>query len=413
AVRQLKDRQELFVDGADVIRLGRHRFNINTQPLDLTLVLRDGQPYLHLTGTQYFEPVTDEDYLATRAVWDQEVVSENSQVYRAEYLAWRILESLEANAASGQGSVEDFLSRSEEQRLEFVREFMAQRYQDNYAKGLHDVDGARILAALAATHVALQLARYPPDARACAWVYWQRFCPEETRAHWAARLKAFGECNRLFPGHAVQQGYVAALQSLLRDFLRREPLYPEDLALQAGEYLYHELVRGDVFTVTREAEQIATAFQQHLVARSRDDAWSAARAAMAGHPASELELIRDWVRGFLQNHQGGEPSDAVGTPPLEEVAALLFCGEAMPRKAVEVASRHTLDGMRGAHARIQANTYPFDYLDFIARLRRFDRESVPRFEAYHRLKGQLLDRERARLKLEEFRPRVLSSFVRN
>ncbi|MFN0069476.1 MAG: DNA repair ATPase, partial [Limisphaerales bacterium] len=91
AVRQLKDRQELFVDGAAVIQLGKHRFNVNTQPLDLTLVQRDGQPHFHLTSTKYFDPVTDEAYLATRQVWDQEVISENAEVYRGEYLAWRML----------------------------------------------------------------------------------------------------------------------------------------------------------------------------------------------------------------------------------------------------------------------------------------------------------------------------------
>jgi hypothetical protein len=38
---------------------------------------RDGVPFLHLTGTKYFEAITDEAFLATRDVWDQEVVSEN------------------------------------------------------------------------------------------------------------------------------------------------------------------------------------------------------------------------------------------------------------------------------------------------------------------------------------------------
>jgi hypothetical protein len=91
AVRQLKDRQELFVGGQDVIKLGKHHFNINTQPLELTVVNRDGVQHVHLTSTKYFEAITDEAFLATRDVWDQEVVSENRDVYRAEYLAWQML----------------------------------------------------------------------------------------------------------------------------------------------------------------------------------------------------------------------------------------------------------------------------------------------------------------------------------
>src|SRR5690606_32489606 len=48
AVRQLKDRQELFVDGSDVVAFGPHRFNVNTQPVDLTVLHRDGGLFLHL-----------------------------------------------------------------------------------------------------------------------------------------------------------------------------------------------------------------------------------------------------------------------------------------------------------------------------------------------------------------------------
>ena len=91
AVRQLKDRKELFVDGANIIKLGRHKFNVNTQPLDLTTVLKDGKTYFHLTGTNFMEEVTDDDFLATRDVWDQDTPAENREIYRAEYLAYQFV----------------------------------------------------------------------------------------------------------------------------------------------------------------------------------------------------------------------------------------------------------------------------------------------------------------------------------
>ena len=40
AVRQLKDKQELYVDGQNVIQFGKHKFAVNAQPLDLTMVRR-------------------------------------------------------------------------------------------------------------------------------------------------------------------------------------------------------------------------------------------------------------------------------------------------------------------------------------------------------------------------------------
>jgi hypothetical protein len=432
AVRQLKDRQELFVDGAAVIQLGKHRFNVNTQPLDLTIALRDGQPHFHLTSTKYFDPVTDEEYLATRPVWDQEVISENAEVYRGEHLAWRMLHGAPASGPARAESeavvpdLERYLALSEDQRLTAVQEFMAARYQDSYTKGVHDHDGTRIFTVLAETHLALQRARFHPSARACALVFWTRFCPAETRTLWTTKLKAFGERNRLFPGDPVQAGYVAALQQLISGFLKSQPIYPESLAAEAGEYLFQELSGGETFTVTREASDLAAEFQRHLVTKGHEDTFAAARAALNGHPASELELVRDWVKGFLMLRSRGHESaptspeekdqrllTSAATDHVEETAALLFCGGDVPRSPVRVESRRILDGMRGAHPRLAANRYVFDYLDFTARLRRFEAEAVPRFEAYHRLKSRLLDRERRRLRLDEFKPRVLSSFVRN
>jgi hypothetical protein len=134
--------------------------------------------------------------------------------------------------------------------------------------------------------------------------------------------------------------------------------------------------------------------------------------------------VRDWVKGFLisGSRRGNEADSAskdvrlltsAATSHLEETTAFLFCGDALPRTPVHAESRRVLGALRGAHPRIEANRYTFDYLDFTARLRRFESEAVPRFEAYHRLKGQLLERERKRLRLDEFKPRVLSSFVRN
>ena len=63
AVRQLKDRQDLFAGGGNAIQLGRHRFLVNTQELDLTIVPRGEAMCLHITGTNFFEPITDAAFL--------------------------------------------------------------------------------------------------------------------------------------------------------------------------------------------------------------------------------------------------------------------------------------------------------------------------------------------------------------
>jgi hypothetical protein len=429
AVRQLKDRQELFVGGPGVIQLGRHRFNVTTQPLDLTVVHRDGEPFLHLTGTRYFEAITDEAFLATRSAWNQELPSENTEVYRAEYLAFRLLQSLgEGSSAtaelrtgaehtvrssdvgsSGVGvrTVESVAGLSSEARLAWVQEAMGTRLQEGYIKGVHDHDTAQIVHALIATHLALRLARHPPDARACATVFWQRFCPKDARDLWQVRLRAFGERNRVFPGDPAQARYCQALTSLIEAFARDTALYSTDLAAGAGEYLFHELSSGETFVSSREADGLVQAFQRHLVAKGSDTALARARADLGAHPASDLELVRDWVRGFLLT-QPGETGRY-----LEEAVAILFCGADLARVVIDTATTQVIDPLKGSHARIQGSRYVFDYLEFRERLGRFEREVLPRFEQYRQRRQRLLEQERARLRLDEFRPKILTSFVRN
>ncbi|HEX2061317.1 MAG TPA: DNA repair ATPase, partial [Thermoanaerobaculia bacterium] len=96
AARSLRDRADIFEDGANIVRLGEHRFSVNTQPIELSIVPRDGAPHLHVTGTSFFEKIEEPLPLS-----DQELVSETTDVYRAEYLAFTALnENIREAAAS-------------------------------------------------------------------------------------------------------------------------------------------------------------------------------------------------------------------------------------------------------------------------------------------------------------------------
>ncbi len=68
-MRLLRDRTELFEEGDNgesVIKLGRHRFSVNTQPLELTLLPRGDGLAFHLTGTDFSQPADDARQLLER-----------------------------------------------------------------------------------------------------------------------------------------------------------------------------------------------------------------------------------------------------------------------------------------------------------------------------------------------------------
>jgi hypothetical protein len=143
AVRQLKDRQELFGGSENAIQLGRHQFLVNTQELDLTIVPRGDAMCVHVTGTNFFEPIDDPDLRTTQPVWNLDVVSETAEVYRAEWLAYQSLKSLQERQ-----QVEGALKWSDKQFLNTVREIAATRLGEGYVKGVHDLDAAKLLSAL-------------------------------------------------------------------------------------------------------------------------------------------------------------------------------------------------------------------------------------------------------------------------
>ena len=91
---------------------------------------RGDEQNMHLTGTQYFEPIEDEDFLATHEVWDQQVVSEDKEIYRAEYLAYLIWQWLEKEGGT---RLEETAALKPAARLQLVQDFMAPRLVESYS----------------------------------------------------------------------------------------------------------------------------------------------------------------------------------------------------------------------------------------------------------------------------------------
>jgi hypothetical protein len=409
AVRQLRDRRDLFQDGGNVIQFGRHRFAVNTLNLELTTVLREGRMEYHLAGTRFFAPITDEAFLATSPVWDQETVSENREIYRAEYLAWQILKVLDAGSTDL--TAVELTGLSDDELLAWVHRFMAPRYSENYIKGVHDHDATRILRALLQIHTTIGLLRYPPQVRACAAVFWHLRRDEEPVL--PAKLDAMGVRQQLFPDQAVPEHYADELGRLVHVFLDQTGLFPQTVAADAGKYLARELTAGAAFVISAEAARIYQGFADHLRQHHYLRKFQAAREAVESDSRSVYQVIRDWIGGYLASD--GEGLDA---EYLDETAAILFRDSTGPHAAgcgahAAISGIATVQPMAGSHPVIQEEKYTLHYNAFVEKMRRYEHETVPQFTQYQALKAQLTDAMRRRLRLDEFQPRVLTSFVRN
>src|SRR5690606_7312119 len=73
-----------------------------------------------------------------------------------------------------------------------------------------------------------------------------------------------------------------------------------------------------------------------------------------------------------------------------------------------------LSGFKGDHEVIlEGGKYEFHYNDFIDKLMAFCDNEVRLYHQYHEAKRKLTEAFKQRIRLSEFMPRVLSSFVRN
>lgn len=391
AARQLKDRQELFADGGNVIRIGRHAFNVSPQSPELTVVARDGGQFLHITGTRFFQAIEDPAFLATRDVWGMEVPSEDASVYRGEFLAHRFLET---------SDLRHIAKAPPEEILTAVSAFMAGRYQEGYTRGIHDLDAAQIASACAAARAALGLAALPPGTRAAARVFWSGFCAPELKARLEAFLVAARERLRVI-GQAPPAP-PPGLETALAAFLDEHGLFEGVRASDAAAYLTLALCTDGGFTQTGGARDLEAGFRAHLDDCRAREAFDQALGALEADPAARLRVVRDWLGAFA-------PEEARRW--VDEAAASIFCRDGAI--TCEAAATAAIEGLKGSHALIRDGRYAFDVFDFTARIDRFEREVLPRFNEAARLKSEAVASARRSMRLETFTPKVLTSFVRN
>ena len=117
----------------------------------------------------------------------------------------------------------------------------------------------------------------------------------------------------------------------------------------------------------------------------------------------------DWLIPPSQQADGG---DEVLPQPKRRCTP--FVKGPVQLTAIQHVETHlTIDKMSGIHPNIVEGSYTLDYLDFSKRLRTFEAHAVPNFEAYTRLKSHLVETTRETMRLDEFKPKVMSAFVRN
>jgi hypothetical protein len=407
AVRALRDKTELSGGEDDSIRFGEHRFLVNRQALELTIVAREGGLFSHLTGTDFYEPQSDEGLLGAREFWDQVLVSENAEVYRGEFLAVSLLLDAEAGRAGLTRSELESALR-EERLIELVRGYAAARLDEGYEPGVHDADGALILSNVLSLQKSAGLLRYSPEARALGWLYWQSL-PEDQRDLLSRRAQSIGRLRASFNDAGAALSLAREFTAPILSYATGVGLGPAPPAAFAARYLIEELsVAEPRFTVSARAEEIQTEFQKHLGELAARRGFEEDLSLLEAHAPERLGIALAYVDAFLKRH--GNPS---WLRYRLEVAARFVALTNQTLRVSPVTAETVLSGLLGSHPRLKNRELSLVLDELLERVSAFIEERAPRYRAYKKLRAEIAARERARLGLDEFAPRVLTSFVRN
>lgn len=415
ALRSLRDKSDIYEEGGNVIKLGpRHRFSVNTQELDLTIIPRNDELNIHLTGTDYYEKVDHPELLALREYWDISLVSETPDVYRSEYLSYQIIEaawlqkhdlSLEKlQAALIDGAALD----------EIVRVFAAPRYKEGYEKGVHDHDACLLLKAILPAMDRADLLRFDPLCRGLAQVFWANIKTIKTETPfgheaWPERAQSAAQMKSVFASNRAIELLASEIEKALTGFVEQNPIAATNLDIhRAANYLVEELSRErPAFIGSKYAVQLVEELKRSM----DDNAWRRYQLTLEkliGFPADRWNLTSAWLEALVE-----EKELTLLSRYIPEATALINADERLERRPTEADLELSIEGLLGSHASIENRTLTFALDAYLLRMEHHCREIVPAYHKFLQVRQDIMNREREALRLEEFKARPLSSFVRN
>lgn len=389
AIRKLKDRNEIYVDGDKVIALGQHKFAVNKQKLDLTLVAKDGAYHYHLTGTSFYEAVEEGVLDGFKEVWDQEFVSENNTVRRFEYVAWQVF------LKNDQISTE-----SVNQKL--IADFMSEHFGEGLVKGIHDADALSILTKLQQTNNALGLLRYTASERALAQLFWFFLDPQE-KDFYEKQFKAVQLLKDTFNNTEQFKYLNENLSAKIEQFKGGFGCFAQVSAYRAGGYLKKE--ERSAFSISLEGAEILQKFQKALKDKGKDLAFAKQIQDLLPFPSACHDIVFNALKTYLIQ-VGQNPSRGI----LEEIATFVITGNFHKKQINNVSYKSELAGLKSLEGEA---IYHLDHYEFCERLHHFSSVTIPKFKAMQEAKFKLSERKKQAMKLHSFQSQVLTSFVRN
>lgn len=400
AIRKLKDKKDLYEDGENIIKLGKHKFGVNKQVLDLTIVYKDKSLSYHLTGTDFYQEIDNEVLLKSERYWNQPFVSENENVYRAAYLSYRITQ---------ENFIEDLYNLTDEALLILVKSVASKSYTEGYTKGVHDMDAFKILKTFIVKETSLGLLKFSPKIRAFSQLFWHCLS-EDKRTFFSDKIKASAAVLKVFERSESHFQLIAdlgrSINEIFSSVLTNIKAYQEKNQIEIATYLFEELSEENSFSVSQKALLLFEEFKK-VLKDQKNVANLRTEIQLIKNESYKIDLATEWVASFVKSsHKKNEDY-------IYEIVCLFLYEDTSAQNIVNIEAEAIIKDLLGSHSSIENQEFIFDYHQFVAQLSHFSTVEISGFNQYKKEKHDVTEELKEGLKLGEFLPRVLTSFVRN
>jgi hypothetical protein len=386
SLRQLRDTQDIFEDNGNIMKMGKHRFSVSKTPFDLTLINKDNKMFLHLTSTNFYQEITDDKLETLRTYWEHDVVSESADIYRAEYLAYSVLKDAEESSNGlSINSIEEAINNKN--LLALVSSYSATLYKEGYIRGVHDNDATAIFEKLYTVYKNSETLKFKKASRLLAALYLKDNQIEDGKV--AAYKKAISIKSKI-GNDKLFNNVINEIKALIDVKFKNS----QEFSFEAAHYILES--KSLSFQYPETAKTLYEKFEKE-----------AADMLVELNDMNDCDDLISIIKSYSEFKK--EPSYSLMAEEMVIYALL----KAHSPNAIKIDTVFTVEGLIGQHARIQDSTMTIEFDDFINRSEYHNKVVMPAYETVNEIKYTVLSKEKEKLRIQDFKAKPLSSFVRN
>lgn len=407
AIRSLRDNNSIFEDDGKIIKLGNSRFSVNKNNLDLSIIAKQNESFLHLSGTNYYAPINLGEYVDVISM-NSPMESEN--VYRSEILALSFFNDVQSQKYFDL-SFDSLMNNLKTNEIELhIKKYISKKHNEGYINGVHDHDASLILEKFILIKNDKNLS-FTSNERSLA-TYLSLLINDEKNKEFKdiyeqqlkeklVKFNCFGNKEHLNEISEIINNYI--LSHVINVSTRKKDLF---LNMVKNTNLSNTFIYLDNYLnsnnknyyISKESKLLSIKFDEFIKNKN-------------------FKLKNDFFDIFEAVNDFYETKDDINKKFLFETSIILFLSmdKKSNNKIIETESGVTfaIKDMIGEHKLINNRVYNFDYYDLCERVYYHLNNMVNKYYKFIDFKNKTIEDERKKLSIKDFANKPISSFIRN